>query len=286
MTLKRMIVIVVTLLTATGAAAEVVRSGAIEVDTDQLKGVSRESAAMPKVGGNLHNLLVNSTFERGDLWPWDTSNWVISTNGPLHGSYCAEDFGNYYIRQDFDPISASQITHVLVWMRQPDAQISAIDLYYGASDFDEVIYYPGSDWTLIDVTPQLRTTGSLIAIRIWGYSGTGTQMTYIDNVMIFAGSTVPFPLATDTWDVDHYPNFWNAGDTVYGQRDLPTGPVTRADVALKLSRNILDDDLGGYVDLAFRIDGATVGILRVTEDHGLGYVFGSFAFGAESPPRP
>jgi len=282
---KRFVAVVAVVFIASSAFAEVVRSGAMAVDLEQIKEVPRSGAALPKVGGNLDSLLVNSTFESGSMAPWVTSNWVISTISPLAGTYCAEDYGNYSIEQFFGPVDVSQITTVGFWLRQPDVAIFAVDFFYGASDYDEIIEAPpNADWNLWDYTYFLRASGSLTGIRIWGYTGGPNGPTYIDNALIFAGPTVAFPLASDFWTVTSSPYWWNAGDTVWGDRDVPLASVSRADIALKLSTNSLSDALGGYVDLAFQLDGSTVGTLHVTQAHGLGYVMGSFTFAPKTPP--
>jgi hypothetical protein len=72
-------------------------------------------------------------------------------------------------------------------MKQPESAISAVYMYYGASDYDSVInYLAGSDWEEFDMTGDLRGTGDLEKIRIWGYAGAGPDpdISYVDDVSI------------------------------------------------------------------------------------------------------
>lgn len=92
-------------------------------------------------------------------------------------------------------------------------------------------------------------------------------------------TSVAFPTSLDTFAVTFYPYWWNTGDTVYGTHSVDEACVCHADVALKISYNVLNS--GGYVDLDFRINGTTVGSFRITEADGTGYVYGSFDFPAQ-----
>ncbi len=135
--------------------------------------------------GDQVELLVNPGFEDGDLTPWTTSNWTIVTTDPHTGTYCAEDYGNYWIRQDFAPTDVNDIISVIVWVRQPDDMIFAFDLFYGPSDYDEDIFnLSGTDWEEFDMTSYLRSSGDLEAIRMYGYSGGPNGPTYLDDASI------------------------------------------------------------------------------------------------------
>jgi hypothetical protein len=132
-------------------------------------------------------VLQNGDFETGVLTPWTTNNWVISTTDPHAGTYCAFDEGNYWIRQDFNPIDVSKVVSVTFWHRQPEVTIFSVEFYYGPSDYDfNLIYTQGPDWIQYDVTYMLRPAGNLQAIRIWGYSGGGPDpdYNYLDDVSI------------------------------------------------------------------------------------------------------
>jgi hypothetical protein len=135
-------------------------------------------------------LLVNGGFETGSLDPWYTDNWTISTSNPHSGTYCVYDMYNHYIRQDFSPIDVSLVVSITFWYRQPTPFIFAFDLFYGASDYDENIYYPSTgDWISYDITSYLRSSGNLTGLRLWGYSGGGDQTTYLDDASILIDNT-------------------------------------------------------------------------------------------------
>lgn len=184
------------LLAAPMAAAErIAESGDFVVDLDQHTPGQGGDPFMPEC-----NILVNPGFETGELPPWTTTNWIVTNEDAHSGVYSAEDYGNYWIRQDFDPVDVSEITSITVWYKQPEVAISAIDYYYGPSDYDEfLVWMTGPDWTFFDVTSELRPVGMLQAIRIWGYSGGGPDpdLTRLDDVAIeIEGGT---PAEGTTW---------------------------------------------------------------------------------------
>ncbi len=74
---------------------------------------------------------------------------------------------------------------MIIWVRQPDVSIFAFDLFYGASDYDEDIFYlSGTDWEEFDMTGDLRSSGDLEAIRMYGYSGGANGPTYLDDASV------------------------------------------------------------------------------------------------------
>lgn len=144
-------------------------------------------------------LLQNGGFESGALSPWTTNSWTISTTDPHSGTYCAFVEGNYWIRQDFTPVEVTNVVSVTFWHRQPEVTLFGIEFYYSPSDYDfDVIYSQGPDWTEYDVTHLLRSTGSLQAMRIWGYSGGGPDpdYNYLDDVSIIYDEDLPIDQST------------------------------------------------------------------------------------------
>lgn len=178
-------------------AERMATSGSFVVDLDDPPG---DIITSSQPGSVRANILINPGFETGDLGPWTTSNWTISTDNPYAGTYCAYDVGNYWIRQDFDPIDVTTINAVGTWHRQPEVSISAVDFFYSASDYDEfLVWLSGSGWEYFDLTSELRPSGNLQAIRIYGYSGGGPDPdeTFIDDILIDAeGGT---PAEAGTW---------------------------------------------------------------------------------------
>jgi hypothetical protein len=184
-------VLALCLLVPAALADRPATSGAFTVDLDDPPG----NAIWPTTPtGDRGNILVNPGFEAGALAPWTTSAWVISTTGPHTGTYCAYDVGNNWIRQDFTPTPVAQIQAVTLWYRQPEISISAIDFFYGASDYDEfLVFLSTADWSFFDVTSSLRAVGSLQGMRIWGYSGGGSMPdeTFIDDILIDVQGITP-----------------------------------------------------------------------------------------------
>ena len=135
------------------------------------------------------NILVNPGFESGALAPWysPTQQWSVTTAQVHSGTYSATDVGNNQIRQDFAPIPTAQITEVSFWLKQPEAQISAIDFFYSNGSSEEnLVFLSGTDWQLFNVTSWLDAGKQLAGLGIWGYSGgpPGEDRTYLDDVTI------------------------------------------------------------------------------------------------------
>jgi len=82
--------------------------------------------------------------------------------------------------------------------------------------------------------------------------------------------SVNFPLGSDTWEVANDPYWWNAGDTVYGDRDLGSAHFTQVVINLPITENSLIEAEGGYVALDLRIDGTTVASFEIHEADGDG----------------
>jgi len=85
-----------------------------------------------------------------------------------------------------------------------------------------------------------------------------------------------FPTPNDTFVMVYYPYWWNANDTVYGNRTVTSASVTHADCVLNIYYNSLTT--GGHVDLDFYLGGTYVGTHTITESDGVGDVSFSYDF--------
>lgn len=131
-------------------------------------------------------LIQNGGFETGSLTPWTTIRWEISTNSPHQGIYCAADTGNFWIRQDINPMWTRFVKHVTFWSRQlASPQSQAYDFIYADSSVEEFAITPGPGWNQYDVTANLDTNKTLVAFRLWGCSSIGgADSTCIDDISI------------------------------------------------------------------------------------------------------
>lgn len=165
------------------AGAEIVRTGFFEVEMSDL---TPDVPAVPFSAGS--NILTNPGFESGSLPPWTTNNWTVTNADANSGVFSVEDIGNFWFMQTFAPVSVNAINSITMWSKQPEVAVQAVDFFYSPADFDEFLIFPGAGWTFIDITSQLRATGNLEAIRIWGYSGGGPleDLTRVDDVAIEA----------------------------------------------------------------------------------------------------
>ncbi len=130
--------------------------------------------------------LVNPGFETGSLSPWQSPMWQVTNIDSHTGQYCAADVGNYWIRQNFSPVLTDSIISITFWSRQPDPQIQAFDFIYNDSTYYENIVWVPATWQQFNVTSYLPAGRTMVALRIWGYSGGNPPIdsTYMDDVSI------------------------------------------------------------------------------------------------------
>lgn len=169
-------------------ASQLCRSGNFVVDPSAKVVIQDNGQLVPS--GDTTEFIVNGGFETGSLPPWQTSNWQISAIQPHSGQYCAADVGNYWIRQDITPVLSDSITRITFWSRQPEAQIQAFDFMWDDNTYYENIVWVQTTWQQFDVTSHLPSGKTMIALRLWGYSGGPPQpdSTYTDDVSIIAAS--------------------------------------------------------------------------------------------------
>ncbi len=147
-------------------------------------------------------ILINPGFESGSLAPWtndtryDTGvNWAVTTTNPHSGSSCAVDTGDIGLKQTFSPIPVSSVSAISFWVMHPNEALSAltaVDFFYvGGGDDEFYVSTPGSGWTFFNVLADLSDTGYLDGFEIFGYTGSGPDVTMADDFNITA--TIPEP---------------------------------------------------------------------------------------------
>jgi hypothetical protein len=133
-------------------------------------------------------LIENGGFETGELPPWESeySYWFVTTEQPHSGTYCASDTGNHWIMQFITHTPTDSIQSVTFWSRQPEEAIQAFRFLFDDDTFLEDIVWPQDTWQQFDVTSYLPSGKTLIAFRLWGYSGGGSlpDITFIDDISI------------------------------------------------------------------------------------------------------
>ncbi len=183
--MKRVLFLLVAMLAGSTLAARIV-TGNFVIESGEIRQcLSVHESAAP--AGTDRELLKNPGFETGSLPPWTTNNWVVDTVYPRSGDYCASDVGNYWIQQYIDTTPANEITSITFWARQPDQPAAqACWFYYSDGTYESHIHFPTPDWVQYDLTGNLNQGKSLVAVRIWGYSGggPGPDSTYLDDVSI------------------------------------------------------------------------------------------------------
>jgi len=171
------------LLTCSTVGAQIVQSGNFIVDLQSMEGT--QIPANPSYTDD--ELLSNLGFESGDLTSWTHDGaWSVTTVNPNSGTYCATDIGNHWLRQDFTATPSSSIVSATLYCRQPEAAIAAVDFFYSDGTYDEDIIWPTASWNSYDVTSFIAPGRTVVAIRVWGYSGGGSlpDETYYDDFSI------------------------------------------------------------------------------------------------------
>jgi hypothetical protein len=142
-------------------------------------------------------ILSNPGFETGSLSPWvegtvfGGTDWTISSTNCNSGSFCATNNGNNELVQTFAPVAVGSITDISFWALHTSASVSAMafDLYYqGGGDDESSVGTTGTGWNFFDVTSNLRSSGFLIGIGVFGNSG---GVSFFDDASITAN--VPEP---------------------------------------------------------------------------------------------
>lgn len=138
------------------------------------------------------NILSNAGFETGSLSPWALGNdlggtelWNVTSSNSHTGTYSATAVGNVEIRQNFGPISTSDILGASMWLEMPGSGIAFISLYYDDNTSGGSIFNIGSDWALYDVTSLLSAGKNLIGFGVYGCSGCNDpSRTFMDDAVI------------------------------------------------------------------------------------------------------
>jgi len=264
-------------------------------------------------GGNTTGGYVDSAYvydpaaAPGSRWTALTSAPVVAGYGDAVGALGGIFYSGLYSSSGeladvhrYDPVTDSWTTYpslgtaragARLWVHEGNLAVGGggWSSYLNSVEQYDLSAGPSGTWVTGNPINTGRRTFAAAQDEVNGflYAGAGWAGIYLANAE--RSSYVPdnpnlFPVNSDTWSVSGYPYWWNVGDTVYGIRNPSVGAVIHADVALKLSYNILNDGWGGFVDLDFEINGVPVGSFHVTEEHGLGYLFGSFDFAAVAPP--
>lgn len=166
-------------------------------------------ALLPFLNPSLaYTQILNGGFESGVLTPWFNASppcqatgcmaWSVTSADSHSGTYSAEDVGNLQIRQNFGPVSTSDIQSLSFWLRHPNLGTApaAVDFYYSDNtSFEGLVFSSSTDWQMFDVTSMLTPGKSLSGFGIYGYqlgSGTADDLTRLDDVLM-STSSVPEP---------------------------------------------------------------------------------------------
>lgn len=144
-------------------------------------------------------IVVNGGFESGVLSPWVLGGddpdgpWQITTMA-RSGNFAAQVSANNFVRQDFAAVPTADISEFSFWLRNTDAQESAVDIFYSDGSLTGFIAYPSNtSWAYYDLTTLLAPGKSVTGIRIYGHiQAPRPATTFLDDVTM---TVVPEPLS-------------------------------------------------------------------------------------------
>ena len=142
------------------------------------------------VGHAAVNLVQNPGFEDGVLDPWVGTNWTVTSSDAHSGTYSAECTTGHTIRQFTTPVSVADVQEVSIWTRSVDMVEHPVQLLYSESggDWDEFLLWPStSGWMYTDLTSNLRASGTLYGILVYGSS---THVVRLDDAKIMVDDAV------------------------------------------------------------------------------------------------
>lgn len=119
------------------------------------------------------NLLQNPGFEDGTITPWIGTNWTVTSSDSHSGTYSAECTQGSTIRQFVFPVDVSDVLEISIWTRSVDEANFPVNLLYNESggDWDEFLIFPShSFWEFTDLTSNLRSSGTLYGILVYGHN--------------------------------------------------------------------------------------------------------------------
>lgn len=175
------------LMSIPGYGDQLVRSGNFIIEENSgSKTIINDEVTFPVFLSDTVEWLTNGDFETGTMPPWESYAWQVVDTDSHTGQYCAADVGNNWMRQNIAPVLTDSIVSVTFWSRQPEATIQAFDFIYNDSTYYENIIWNQVYWQMHDVTSYLPSGKTMVAFRLWGYSGGGPlpDSTYTDDVSI------------------------------------------------------------------------------------------------------
>jgi hypothetical protein len=142
-------------------------------------------------------ILSNPGFESGSLSPWVEGRsfggtaWTISSTNCHSGSFCATNNGNNELEQTFAPVAVGSITDISFWALHTSASVNALAvdlLYSGGGDDEFIVNTSGTGWNFFDVFADLRSSGSLVGIGMFGNSG---GVSFLDDASVTTSAPEP-----------------------------------------------------------------------------------------------
>ncbi|MEE9457921.1 MAG: hypothetical protein V3W11_12320 [bacterium] len=103
----------------------------------------------------------------------------------------------------------------------------------------------------------------------------------VPSVALGATVVASFPRGSDTWRIQYNPNWWNIGDTVYGNRNIGTAQLNSAKVHIPITQSFLTSS--GYINMDLRLGGSTVGSFRIQGPVSPGMWVASFNISGYTP---
>jgi hypothetical protein len=127
--------------------------------------------------------------------------WNVTSTDSHSGVFSITDVGSMELRESFALLPVSDIAGISFWAKDPNALFAVgYELFY-SDDPDPALYLnfflaplTTSDWTYIDVTPNLTPGKQLVGISVSGYDrfpSTPTPRVFVDDITVTVSTPEP-----------------------------------------------------------------------------------------------
>ena len=146
-------------------------------------------------------IVLNGGFEIGTIDPWYQANdpapgmgedWNVTSDEAHSGLFSATNVGNKEIRQDFGATATSMITEFSFWIKHPAGApfLFASFFYSDGTNTGISLLVNTTDWQFFNITNRLAAGKELTGFSVYGFDGTATPRTHLDDV---TATIVPEP---------------------------------------------------------------------------------------------
>jgi len=119
-------------------------------------------------------------------------DWNITLTEAHSGQFSATNVGNKEIRQNFGATATALITEFSFWIKHPaGAPFLSANFFYSDNTSTGIsLLVNTTNWQFFNITDQLAPGKELTGFSVYGFNGTGTPRSHLDDV---TATIVPEP---------------------------------------------------------------------------------------------